>query len=259
MSAITPIYKLMEVNSQDLVVPEVYQRRLNNNRVSRIVAGFDERIANEPKVSFRDESYFVFDGQHTISARKKMNGNNDLNILCKVYYDMTEDEEARLFAMQTGESAVLTPSAKLRANLHGNDADSLAFVAATEKAGLHIGFERADGNGRITCINTAFGAFRRVGAEVYTEALTVMQKAWGGRPESLRADLIQGVVKFVELYHDIYNRKRLIQRLSDTDPTALYVAGMADKTLKGKKKYVNLIHRIYNGDGSKKGSLPVRF
>ncbi len=258
MSTITPIYKLMEINSRDLEIPEVYQRRLNNNRVSRIVAGFDERIANEPKVSLRNGNYFVFDGQHTISARKKMNGNADLNILCKVYYDMTEDEEARLFAMQTGESAVLTPSAKLRANLHGNDADSLAFVEATRKAGLNIGYERADGNGRITCINTAFAEFKRVGAEIYTEALTVMREAWNGAPDSLRADLVQSIVMFVELYHDIYDRGRLIERLSESNPTWISAVGKADKSLKGRKKYVKLIYRIYNGK-SKKDALPVKF
>ncbi len=71
-----------------------------------------------------------------------MNDGNDLLILCKVYRDIPEDDEARLFAAQTGESAPLTPSAKLR---------------------------------------------------------------------------------------DIYNRNRL------------YVGGMADKSFKGKKKYVNLI------------------
>lgn len=64
MSNIQTLYKLMEVNSHDLEIPEAYQRRLNTNRVARIVAGFDERIANEPKVSFRDGRYFVFDGQH---------------------------------------------------------------------------------------------------------------------------------------------------------------------------------------------------
>ena len=101
MSNIQTLYKLMEVNSHDLEIPEVYQRRLNTNRVARIVAGFDERIANEPKVSFRDGRYFVFDGQHTVSARKKMNNNTDLPILCKVYYGMTELDEALLFALQT--------------------------------------------------------------------------------------------------------------------------------------------------------------
>jgi len=97
MNSIKTLYKLMEVSSRDLEIPDAYQRKLNTERVAKIVAGFNERIANEPKVSFRDGHYYVFDGQHTIVARKHMNGNNDLPILCKVYYGMTEarqDEKA---------------------------------------------------------------------------------------------------------------------------------------------------------------------
>ena len=90
MNSIKTLYKLMEVSSRDLEIPDAYQRKLNTERVAKIVAGFNERIANEPKVSFRDGHYYVFDGQHTIVARKHMNGNNDLPILCKVYYGMTE-------------------------------------------------------------------------------------------------------------------------------------------------------------------------
>lgn len=86
MNSIKTLYKLMEVSSRDLEIPDAYQRKLNTERVAKIVAGFNERIANEPKVSFRDGHYYVFDGQHTIVARKHMNGNNDLPILCKVYY-----------------------------------------------------------------------------------------------------------------------------------------------------------------------------
>lgn len=92
------LYKLMEINSRDLEIPDEYQRRLNTERVAKIAAGFNESIANEPKVSFRDGHYYVFDGQHTIQARKHLNGGNELPILCKVYYGMTEAEEARLFA-----------------------------------------------------------------------------------------------------------------------------------------------------------------
>ena len=135
MNSIKTLYKLMEVSSRDLEIPDAYQRKLNTERVAKIVAGFNERIANEPKVSFRDGHYYVFDGQHTIVARKHMNGNNDLPILCKVYYGMTEADEALLFAMQTGYSAALTPSARLRANLRGEDKASGEFYAATEEAG----------------------------------------------------------------------------------------------------------------------------
>ena len=75
-----------------------YQRELNEDRVRRIAAEFDERIANEPKVSCRDGRYYVFDGQHTIAARKLLNGGRDLPIRCKVFYGLTESDEALLFA-----------------------------------------------------------------------------------------------------------------------------------------------------------------
>ena len=34
------------------------------------------------------------DGQNTIAARKFLNGGDDLQIRCKVYFNMTEQEEA---------------------------------------------------------------------------------------------------------------------------------------------------------------------
>ena len=59
MNSIKTLYKLMEVSSRDLEIPDAYQRKLNTERVAKIVAGFNERIANEPKVSFRDGHYYV--------------------------------------------------------------------------------------------------------------------------------------------------------------------------------------------------------
>ena len=58
MNSIKTLYKLMEVSSRDLEIPDAYQRKLNTERVAKIVAGFNERIANEPKVSFRDGHYY---------------------------------------------------------------------------------------------------------------------------------------------------------------------------------------------------------
>ena len=49
MNSIKTLYKLMEVSSRDLEIPDAYQRKLNTERVAKIVAGFNERIANEPK------------------------------------------------------------------------------------------------------------------------------------------------------------------------------------------------------------------
>ena len=75
-------YKEMYIRSDLLEIPRnTYQRRLNPQRTKRIANAFDERIANEPKVSLRNGRYYVFDGQHTIAARVERNGGKPLPIL----------------------------------------------------------------------------------------------------------------------------------------------------------------------------------
>lgn len=95
-------YRMMSINTKDINIPnspQGYQRsRKEKNRIAEIVANFDERIANEPKLSYRDGHYNCFDGQHTIAARKAINKGKDLMIRCKVYYEQTLEDEAFLFA-----------------------------------------------------------------------------------------------------------------------------------------------------------------
>ena len=93
---------------------------VERKRVEMIAADFNEYIANEPKVSFRDGKYYVVNGQHTIEGRILRNGGEDLSILCKVYTGLTMEQEALLFAEQNGHSAPLTAGIKLRAKVVGD-------------------------------------------------------------------------------------------------------------------------------------------
>ena len=128
---------------------------------------FDERIANEPKVSYRDNRFFVFDGQHTIAARKLLNNGEDLPVKCKVYFDMTEKDEALLFAQQTGVSAPLSAGARLRANIFGGDPIAIAFLEANNDIGIEIDYDQERGLNRIGCIQTAYDAYNSIGEERY--------------------------------------------------------------------------------------------
>ena len=95
MNAVVKPYHEMCLNSSELIVPrDTYQRALHPARVARIAKEFDERVANEPKISFRDGHYYVMDGQNTIAARKFLNGGEDLQIRCKVYFGMTEQRRS---------------------------------------------------------------------------------------------------------------------------------------------------------------------
>ena len=99
---ITPPYQMRVIHSSKLIYPrEIYQRGVERKRVEMIAADFNEYIANEPKVSFRDGKYYVVNGQHTIEGRILRNGGEDLPILCKVYTGLTMEQEALLFAERT--------------------------------------------------------------------------------------------------------------------------------------------------------------
>ena len=112
----------------------------------------------------------MFDGQHTIVTRKTMNGGNDLPIICKVYTGLTKEEEAILFSKQTGVSRSLTAGAALRAALVGKDAQSIAFLNATESTGLQLGLDAYRAPWKIICIRTAFKEYKTYGADLYKEA-----------------------------------------------------------------------------------------
>ena len=219
-------------------------------------AEFTELIANPPKVSYRDGHYFVFDGQHTIVTRKTMNGGADLPIICKVYTGLTKEEEAILFSKQTGVSRPLTAGAELRAALVGKDAQSIAFLNATESTGLQLGLDAYRAPWKIICIRTAFKEYKTYGADLYKEALTMLAKGWEGDPDSLRSGILRGMVRFVALYQGEYDPERLVKRLQTIHPMTLV---RDEKAMSGtvSYKYMMLILRTYNGS-SRSRSLPIK-
>lgn len=260
MKTPVPLYKMMVLDTSQIIAPrEHYQREIKNQRVKRIVKDFDERIANEPKVSYRDGKYYVFDGQHTIDARKVMNDGEDLPVLCKVYMGMDEKEEAMLFSKQTGESARLTPGIRVRAEVFAENGNSIAFLNANADLGIELDYDQERGYMRIGCINTALDAYQKFGEERYKEAMKIIIAAWGGEPDSFRTENIIGITRFVDRYHGSYIPNRLIERLSKVDPLTIPREGRAvGVNLTGYKKYLYQVWCIYNGSG-KKYSLPKKF
>ena len=145
------------VSSALLEIPRnTYQRSLNPERVKRISHSFDERIANEPKVSLRDGHYVVFDGQHVIAARVDKNSGEELPIRCKVYSDLTDKEEASLFANQTGFGVPPSIGMKLRALVFAGDPEAVKHdIMAISQADL-----RLVGDSLIKEMGNPFDSFR---------------------------------------------------------------------------------------------------
>lgn len=65
---ITPPYQMLVLHSKMLIYPrELYQRGVQRKRVEMIAADFNEYVANEPKVSFRNGKRVSSDSTTTLT------------------------------------------------------------------------------------------------------------------------------------------------------------------------------------------------
>ena len=246
------LYELSEINSKLLVVDrDLYQRKKHKDKIAQIVASWDERIANEPKVSLREGIYHVFDGQHTILARESMNDNSPVKILCKIYHGLSEKDEALLFAKQTGISSKPSSGERLRANLFGEDEEAIELCKATKKAGLSIDVKGTRHKKNIACVSTALHAYRVLGSELYTEALSIIADAWKGKSDSLRYEIVKAVTEFVHYYNGQYDKDELIAALKNKKPINIRNKIITDCNNPLNIKYANQILLAYNAKSDK--------
>ena len=156
---ITPPYQMRVIHSSKLIYPrEIYQRGVQRKRVELIATDFNEYVANDPKISFRNGKYYVVDGQHT----------------------------------------PLSAGIKLRAKVAGDDAPSKEFLAATNRVGLAFNYDSLQlSDYRISCVGTALKLYNEMGEKIYCESLRIIVAAWDGKPDSFRASVLRGMMHFV--------------------------------------------------------------
>ena len=255
---ITPPYQMRVIHSSKLIYPrEIYQRGVQRKRVEMIAADFNEYVANEPKISFRNGKYYVVDGQHTIEARILRNGGRALPILCKVYTGMTMQQEALLLPSRTAILPLCLRASKLRAKVAGDDAPSKEFLAATNRVGLAFNYDSLQlSDYRISCVGTALKLYNEMGEKIYCESLRLIVAAWDGKPYSFRASVLRGMMHFVELYHGEFSEERLVRALGSVHPMEIYRVGRDNPAkLPGWKKYV---FPIYMATTAKAARTPCR-
>lgn len=244
------------VNSALLFPCMEYQRLLRTEKVASIAENFSEYIANEPKVSYRDGRFYVFDGQNTVEARRTCNGGKDVTIRCKVFYGLTKEDEATLFAIQTGNATCLTAGERLRANLVAENPDALYFAGITSNAGVEFAYDGIRAPWKIYCIETAYELYKQYGCERYVEMLHIINEAWKGNVDSYLAGVIRGVARFISVYEGEYSRERLVQQLARTHPKTITQLAQKD-TGSSANRHMRQILRLYNG-ASREMSLPLK-
>jgi hypothetical protein len=100
--------------------------------------------------------------------------------------------------------------------------------------------------------------FVKLGEKKYKEALKIIVGAWKGTSQSLVSDVIVAVCAFVNTYFGDYDRRKLILKLSHTDPYDIVRISRTYGDGGGKKKALHRIVNVYNNE-NEADPLPVKF
>lgn len=249
--------EIKKINTKQIIVSPAYQRTVDFNRVKRMVSDYNPNLVNLIKVSYRGGKYYCFDGQHTMSMLKALNGNKDLQVQCKVYYGMSLQDEARLFADQNGIFKAVPSAQRMKSLYVSKDVDIVDFKNTVESCGIKCDFGNAGGTKRLACYSTAFQIFKKRGSMHLINILNVALGAWDGAPDSFSKEVISGLDVFMRTYDGEYNEKLLIKRLKTISPTVIRREGKAFST-GGNTRFARVIFDIYNKNTST-GRLEYKF
>lgn len=236
-------FELRALRPSQINVDELYQRKLKMNRVKKIVEEFNGDIFNEPKVSYRDGKYWVFNGQHSLAAWRMLFNGEDKPMPCKVYKGMTWLDECNLFIAQNGISKDPTTVEKLNSAKNSHRPDVEAMVNGAELVGFKVNFDNYKSTNTIVAVVALFKAFHRLGAEAYVDMLTAIREAWNGDPDSLCTQIITGMAVFYETYAGHFKRTDLVASLKRVTPAQIIRSG---KTVHLSNKYAREIAKSYN-------------
>lgn len=249
----TPVFTQLH---SSILLSDIYQRNLNMPRVRKIVKNFNPNLVNPIKVSHRDGLYYVIDGQHTLTALKLMNNNQDLKVNCFVYEGLTQQDEAYLFAQQTGISSKVDSEHKIQALSIANDPQVLDMINIVKSIGFDFDFTKKQGDKKIIAVATLNRMYQRSSREEFIDSLETVRDAWHFEPYSLKSELLGGVNQFYiyPSFRGKVNKKLAVQKLSVVKPIIIYRDGKA-YSKGGDLRFAKQIADIYN-HGLKSNRLP---
>jgi hypothetical protein len=195
-----------------LVSNQTYQRPISNTHVERTAMNFNVYQINPVKVSRRDGTNFVFDGQHTIETVASASGSRETPVWCMIYDDLDYEQEADIFANQKKFTRPLKSIEIFNANIEAENDVQMTIKQIVESYNLVISEKRVPGN--LCAVNALEYIFDKYGYQVLDRTLLLLVSTWEGEVDSLSSNMLKGVAKLVVAYGDSLNDKQFAERLS---------------------------------------------
>ncbi len=208
------------VGVREISTDHTYQRPLDAHRVGRMVAEYDQSLVGVIEVSLRpDGTYRVIDGQHRLAMVRQVRGAG-AHVACNVHTGLTPEQEAQLFFDIDKKRRRLTGWDRWNARRGAGEAVVLDIERIAAAHGLKI--DPSAKPMHLRCVAACEKLLTLAGLTTLDETLSVCVAAYGGEPDSLRAEIVHGVGLVLAFYPaDTLDRGRLVTAMQGIAPRQL--------------------------------------
>ena len=195
-----------------LVSNQTYQRPISNVHIGRTAQDFNIYQINPVKVSRRDGTNFVFDGQHTVETVATASGSRETPVWCMIYDDLGYEQEADIFANQKKHTRPLKAIEIFSANIEAENDVQMTIKSVVESYNLTLSLRKIPGH--IGAVSALEYIFDKYGYQVLDRTLFLLVSTWEGEVDSLSSNMLKGVAKLVVSYGSQLKDEEFVSRLS---------------------------------------------
>ena len=211
-----------------------YQRTVKERTVQKLVNNWNPIYLDPIVVSYRDGRYNVIDGQHRVTAMKRMSESGktaaDVKVLCVVHTGLTFADEAELFYKLDQCRKKLSSAQSINALLQsGADAEiNEIFKMLKDRHFKWTLDNSAAGDYKIKATRAVIYAYRLLGRKSFPRLLVLLSDTWQGDPASLTAMMLSGTALFLKTYETEINDRTFITRFQTIRPETIVSKARTD-------------------------------
>ena len=251
--------KMKKVINTSMICTDDYQRPIRESWVNHIVKNFEEIQADAPKVSFRDNKYYIFDGQHTVMARIKMNGGEHLDLECEVFYGLSKEDEADLFVKLNSNKKSVTYNEKMNGSyIAGND-ETVAIINAITGSGFSVDYKGGSKSPKtIASLNKVSSIWKKSGNDGVAWVLGIINECWPDDRDGVKGSILGGLHFVYVLYGDDprFSKEEFVNSMKEEVPAAIIREGR-ELSLGGDKRFAKRMISKYNKNVQAKNRVKV--
>lgn len=206
------------IEVENLSTDSSFNRPLNMARVQKIADEFDPDAFGALIISSRNDGRkVILDGQHRAAAVLYMQWKGQ-KLPCYVYYGLTIEREAELFAVMNGDRVRPLPYDLFKARVVAKNEDAVAVNNAVEALGLHVSDHAGPNN--LMSSTTIEKIYNVGGVDLLQKTLSTLKEAWP-LPESRErfgSEMLTGIAVFYAKFPQA-KQEYLVRSLKKEQPS----------------------------------------